>query len=489
MPETEAKTVPAAQKPYRPLRLVLISCTLVAILMIGMLLALISFHRRHLERELEQALAETDRLDPGWRLEELETARKPVPPERNSALQVLKVVEALPKNWLNKPLFEQLEDLLPQARLNAGQTKDLRAELKGVLPALTLAHSLAMMPEGRFSFGLTDDFIGTLLPHLEDVRTTAGLLRYNALLCSEDEDLKGAVLAFRAGLNAARSIGDEPLLMSQLVRSNLQGVAIRGLERTLAQGQSSSKALQEIQKLLADETDQLVWLNGLRGDRAGMHHLLTNARAGKVDSRRLDERFDKKFPGFQFLGPSEHSVLCSNHVAMLRFYNEAVAIARAAPEQQARRFQELLDSVSTPDAPELAMLWVPAIGTARRLQDRQAVLHCTIVALAVEYHRQQHGRWPEKLSDLEPAALGRRLPRDPYTGGSLGYRKSADGVVVYSVGKDGNYQGDALDRDHAEPIQERPEFRLWNVDRRRQPPRPPRKPAELPGGEGDPPRP
>src|SRR5438128_3805730 len=43
-------------------------------------------------RETETALAETDRLDPGWRLDDLEAAREILKPEENSALHVTKVV-------------------------------------------------------------------------------------------------------------------------------------------------------------------------------------------------------------------------------------------------------------------------------------------------------------------------------------------------------------------------------------------------------------
>ncbi len=40
------------------------------------------------EQALAEAIAETDRLDPGWRLMELEASRKPVPPEEDSAALV-----------------------------------------------------------------------------------------------------------------------------------------------------------------------------------------------------------------------------------------------------------------------------------------------------------------------------------------------------------------------------------------------------------------
>jgi hypothetical protein len=43
------------------------------------------------ERDFQAALAETDQLDPGWRLEEILAVRPVIPDERNSAKQEAKV--------------------------------------------------------------------------------------------------------------------------------------------------------------------------------------------------------------------------------------------------------------------------------------------------------------------------------------------------------------------------------------------------------------
>jgi hypothetical protein len=54
------------------------------------------------------------------------------------------------------------------------------------------------------------------------------------------------------------------------------------------------------------------------------------------------------------------------------------------------------------------------------------------------------------------------VPADPYDGRPLRYRKTGDGIVIYSSGPNGNGFGDALD-DHANNVKDdRLEFRLWN---------------------------
>src|SRR5437870_11073475 len=51
------------------------------------------------DRDLQEAIAEADRLDPGWQLADLEAKRDVIPAEENGALQVLATAKLLPPNW------------------------------------------------------------------------------------------------------------------------------------------------------------------------------------------------------------------------------------------------------------------------------------------------------------------------------------------------------------------------------------------------------
>ncbi|MCI0378524.1 MAG: hypothetical protein L0215_13025, partial [Gemmataceae bacterium] len=91
--------------------------------------------------------------------------------------------------------------------------------------------------------------------------------------------------------------------------------------------------------------------------------------------------------------------------------------------------------------------------------------------------------WRELLSsDFQNVPLEKLLeevPEDQFDGQPLRFRRTKDGIVIYSVGPNKNYQGDALDR--LEEFDEnfiRVDFRLWDVERRRQPPLPPRPKAK-----------
>jgi hypothetical protein len=112
---------------------------------------------------------------------------------------------------------------------------------------------------------------------------------------------------------------------------------------------------------------------------------------------------------------------------------------------------------------------VPAVNKVAEASRRvQADQRCALVALAAERYRRDHGRWPASLDQLAPDYL-KAVPADPYDGKPLRYQRRPDGVIIYSVGPDREDNGGALNR--SRPLDKGIDygFRLWDVDRRRQP--------------------
>jgi hypothetical protein len=88
---------------------------------------------------------------------------------------------------------------------------------------------------------------------------------------------------------------------------------------------------------------------------------------------------------------------------------------------------------------------------------RQASIRTALVAIASERFRLAKGRWPADLKELTPEYL-KEIPDDPYTGNALKYTKLADGISVYSVGKDlKDDDGDIIRTKIDEP-------RLWDLN-------------------------
>src|SRR5262249_25549431 len=143
---------------------------------------------------------------------------------------------------------------------------------------------------------------------------------------------------------------------------------------------------------------------------------------------------------------------------------------------------ELKPGNVTGDVPKIAALLIP---TSRKVAEadarRRTHLACACAALAAEEYRLANKRWPESLEQLVQAGLLAERAIDEFDGQPLRRRRAPDGFVIYSIGPSGKYEGEALD-DKGEPKGEdgpapsvdfRVEFRLWDPERRAQPPRAP----------------
>ena len=280
------------------------------------------------DKRLEQAFSEADRLDPGWRFVDLEAKRLPYPEaDKNGIDQVLRVRSAMPPSqwplWpfpsfegdpvylaeLRRAMDESLEgDRLAPTLLNAEQERVIRAEVARAADAIELARQMPNYPYGRYPVKWTKDYVSTPLPHVHEPRTVANLMNFDARLRAHNNDVTGACHDVKAILYASRAVGDEPNLISQLVRVAVDTVAVQVLERSLAWGRASEPVLSDLQMELEEEAQTPYFLTGLRGERACLDYLLENVQQGVItfaDYRRLMTGMTK-WPGTS--APNEYMV-------------------------------------------------------------------------------------------------------------------------------------------------------------------------------------
>jgi len=158
-------------------------------------------------RELAQAIAETDRLDPGWRLDDL-IKRQPQN-EENGILQIMAAKRLLPKHWPDWPVPQArgnldyardlksditsslLESPAP-TQLNEPLTSLLRGELQRASAALAEADKLAGMTKGSFPIPPSARANFPRLEYESAPREIAGLLQYDAIFRIQEQDYAGA---------------------------------------------------------------------------------------------------------------------------------------------------------------------------------------------------------------------------------------------------------------------------------------------------------
>jgi ABC-type transport system involved in multi-copper enzyme maturation permease subunit len=454
---------------------------LFALLPVALLLGWYALLSLSAERRLQKAIAEADRLDPGWRLEELEAARRVVPDKENSALRVQKVLTLMPHQWPSleyESRFSQRDTPSPPVVPDDAWVRATTAELAAVRSAVAASRKLADMPEGRYPVTWSNDGFFTNLDHTQQTRRIANLLEMDARLRAQRGDADGALDSCRAVLNAGRSVGDEPTFISGLVRQATRLIAIRDVERVLAQGEPSEEALAGLQEALTRDEREPLLLSGTRGERALAYRLVTGLKTGKVtlgSARWL----------LSGGGGGQFDVLVSGSLsgqaaALLRFSNQVVEIAKLPPEQQDSRLTPLIASARTQEL-FVRMLVPDSARVATNFRRSQADLRAAIVMVAAERFRRQHGRWPESLDELVPRYLP-RVPDDPCDGRPLRYRRTPYGAVIYSVGADGVDNGGAVEVKNNTGMPSDWGVRLWDPSGRRQPPAPEKAGPPTSGG-------
>lgn len=345
------------------------------------------------DRRLQAAIEETDRLDPGWRLSEIEASYDPIPDDLNSARTIAAVKLKLPPRWpewdhptnmtrevLDDPAEEDLPppellplpaeqewpqngeemlpgepgnppgmsdptvdfmafshslgDLSPALRLSQEQADRIRVEITRAADAIQIARTIADQPRGRHVMKWSVDWISTLLTEVQETREVASLLGHDAVLRAHDGDREGALLSCRAILNTGNSLGDNPTFIGQLVHIALRAIARGKIERVIAQGPVSPEALAALQARLAEEAEQPLLTIALRGERAGLDVFFQAIQRGDVKISQLSGLI-----GLAGSGGNRGGKLI-DEVQMLRLPG-AVAASRAAMLRQASELVEI----------------------------------------------------------------------------------------------------------------------------------------------------
>jgi len=420
---------------------------------------------------LAEAIAETNRLDPGWGIAELEAKRVVVPDERNAAQRVLALKPFIPANFPDGDDAQTLSQLDPPTRLTAAQRSALARLLKPVTPERTQAREIANFPNGRLPITFAPGGFISSKTRSGDVHPTLRLLEYDLLDLLESGDMPAAVLSWRALFHTGRSIGDEPLVISQLIRVNARATAVRLLERLLAQSEPDAVTLASLQQLIEDDERQPLFLFAMRGERAGAFESMEMVRATGA-AKPLWQQIDSSARAWWAGSLTVEEALAmmpgavpAQEAAGLTAMTDLVEIAKLPPQDQGPRLEAwAANSKRLPPLARMlsASLW--KLGDQFRRSHEE--LRGAIVALAAERFRKAKGSWPVTADELVAAGLLKPVPADPYDGQPLRLTRTGDGFVVGTNPSTRSNNGVVVGTN---PYA----FRLWDVPhRRRSPPKP-----------------
>ncbi len=423
-------------------------------------------------REVAQAFAETEATDPDWNWEALSAKRWIPPPEKNGAELIARTRAQLPRDWVDPSNPKKWEPDAPQLDPNQAFPAEMIVSLRNVMraarDALEIARTFKDFPDGNRVINIAPDVWSTKLQDTSDTRLVATLVRWDTVLAVVDGDKARSSDNLLALLNVSRSLGDEPFLISQLVRISSRMIAGQAVEWVLGQTELDDSKLATLQQAWAIDAEEPLLLYGLRGDRATQDVFFRNMADGTVTPEMVagvrsapDISFGS-YAWWLYRGriPRERAFV---H----RFMTLAVDAARLPISEQPTALAAL------PWPPDenmkFARLFMPAYDKVAGAYWRSvAEARCLVVGLACERFRLKHERWPKTLAEI-PKELLETIPLDPFDGQPLRYKRLLDGIVVYSIGT--NREDEGGDFSHKNPPGPSADegFRLWNTNERRKP--------------------
>jgi hypothetical protein len=417
---------------------------------------------------LQKAIDATAAADPRWRIEDIIADWPAIPDDKNSALVVLagnQLIDQSKKTLPNDD--EDNEPPPPNCQMNEAQLKRLAADLAPYEKAVVEYRKIASLPSGTYPMAGVPT-TSSLLFRSSPIRESSMALRndlWHRLIANDD---LGAAIALKAAINVPCSLGDEAFAITVMVRGATLRIAIDCLERWLGMSQPSDAVLAEVQQMLEREAADPIMLRCARAERAFAFFTTGDIPATMPKPTNPWEAIQRTFE-MTFTAPG---FIAEQQTAILTHMNAFVAVTQSP--QGKFHTQLLLWQTAANNSPVLMKLIVPAVmKTVEAIQKAKARTQCAIVAIAAERFRRQHGQWPTTLDELVKAKLISAVPIDPFDCQPLQWKIVPEGRVIYPIGND--KLGDSLGPvTSAKNDRMTIEFRLYDPDKRRLPPRPPK---------------
>ena len=364
------------------------------------------------------------------------------PVGQNAATVVLQGIKAMQLAGANGnpdlPILGNAPPPIPTAPLPPAEKSALTECIQDNGEALQFFSQAAKYDQSRYPVDLSKGF-ETPLPHLPGIRHGMQLAEMAAILDAENQDGQQAANDVQTILALAGSLKAEPVLISQLVRIsgvsmavgalnqamnrttlppdslNTLSNAFRGMEAYDAQGTGLDRAMAgelALNFVMMQNPDELT------------HYLLTDTSKPASWRQQMLE-YAKQPDNLK----AERDYFKTTVMRFLSFHQEPFPARLKADDvllQRGAKAANLELLINT-------WYWSGYSGPVSREAISLANSDLALTALALEQFRSTHGRYPDKLSELNDSST---WLTDPFDGKPLRYRKQSSGYVLYSIGPD-----------------------------------------------------
>ena len=293
------------------------------------------------------------------------------------------------------------------------------------------------------------------LPHLAKMRDLGRLLRADAIAQTLQGNPDIAIDDIVASLKLADALEDEPILISQLVRYAMKGIAAQAIADAFDWGELPPG----LAASLIHELNQGRDPRGLADALGGEQMMGLDVFSAVLDGTEMDGYLGE----FSGLSDPERVGLWLYSTSVARpwlnmdeqLYMESIDRMREAallPYYEAKPLLEALDQEldDMPITRVFSRQLLPAITRVQQARARnESTLDVARVGIALELYYQERGSYPDQLDGVA-SYLGGRVPVDALTGEPLRYTPQGDTFLLYSVGRnrtDDNGRHDLRDGD------------------------------------------
>jgi hypothetical protein len=272
--------------------------------------------------------------------------------------------------------------------------------------------------------------LNATLPHIQDARTLARVLSLRLHVAVQRGDIAAALESLRLQLALAGTMDHEPLLVSQLVRIAVIGMALNDVRAIVSELPLTEPQLAELQKVVAAIDAQTPVKEGLIGERAMGYH--TFHHLSQLEGVEMLAGKDGELQR-----PGDCLVYLELMQEMVEAADRPPDQARQAAKQVEAKLKGRMATQNPLDRLEIVvtMLMFPATGAVFDASARsQALRDSAACGIAFRRYQLKHGRPPDSLAALVPEFLP-AATRDPFTAGNpLRLVVQADRFAIYSVG-------------------------------------------------------
>ncbi|MHC4324040.1 MAG: hypothetical protein ACYSUX_07185, partial [Planctomycetota bacterium] len=296
--------------------------------------------------------------------------------------------------------------------------------------ALELLHAGAAIEHSRYPIDLTAGF-ETNVPNLSEIRTGVFLLKLEAILHAENGDSNLAIRSAKSCFGIARSLAKEPVTISQLVRAACQNHAATTIEYCINRTELTDEQLVELIEYVhnAERTSDMSF--AFVGERCTG---LSFFRApGSVDPDPISGiPFRPILALYKAIGMADSDAII--YLDLMDGYIKSAQLPLHKRQEAAKAIETRFQSTSKIHI--LLHVMMPALSRITTIDLRTfAHLRIARTALAIQRYRLAADKLPDKLADLVPKYL-QSVPKDPFDGKELRYKRLEPGFVVYSIGED-----------------------------------------------------